>query len=40
MPYGALHYLFWSFEYITAGFFAEPLTANLSDVKSISKDLW
>ena len=33
VAWGALHGLFWIFEYITTGPFAGPLNANFSDVE-------
>ena len=39
VAYGALLYLFWISEYITAGPFAGPLSANFPDVEFTPKIL-
>ena len=34
VPWDALDYLFWKFEYLTSGMFGRPLTANFSKIKN------
>ena len=39
VSWGALLNLFWIFEYVTAGLFAGPLSANWRDVKKVAEFL-